>query len=223
MRAGRVSSPGTGSTTVTAKGRPLRSGLVDRVRRLAVVSVREARAVDAHEMGRVMVASWLAGHRGQMPVRAWQRRRDHWTPEVSAGAWQRALLERDRLADRSRDCYLVAEDDRGTMVAVAFGSVNRADPSALVGEVQALYVDPDQHRRGIGRFLLRQLAGCLADRGATSVQIGVLTANHGARRFYEALGGQLAGERLFEEDGHELPESIYVWPDINSLRTPRRA
>jgi len=41
------------------------------------------------------------------------------------------------------------------------------------------------------------------------------------RRFYEALGGQLAGERLIEEDGLELPESIYVRPEIRSLLPPR--
>jgi GNAT superfamily N-acetyltransferase len=174
-------------------------------------------------MGRVMVSSWLAGHRGQMPDRAWERRRDQWKPEDSARAWQRALLERDRLPDRLRDCYLVAEDDRGTMIAVACGSVNRADPSRVVGEVHALYVDPNRQGRGIGRLLLQQLSGCLAERGATSVQIGVLTANHDARGFYEALGGHLAGHRLLDEDGHLLPESIYVWPEIASLLPPCRA
>jgi GNAT superfamily N-acetyltransferase len=158
-----------------------------------------------------------------MPDRAWERRRDQWKPEDSARAWQRALLERDRLPDRLRDCYLVAEDDRGTMIAVACGSVNRADPSRVVGEVHALYVDPNRQGRGIGRLLLQQLSGCLAERGATSVQIGVLTANHDARGFYEALGGHLAGHRLLDEDGHLLPESIYVWPEIASLLPPCRA
>lgn len=188
-----------------------------------MVSVRDARVADADEMGRVMVTSWLAGHRGQMPARAWERRRDQWTPKDSARAWQRALLERDRLPDGVRDCYLVAEDDRGTMIAVACGSVNRADPSGVFGEVHALYVDPNRYGLGVGRLLLQQLSGCLADRGATSVQIGVLAANQGARGFYEALGGQLAGERLFDEDGDLLPESIYVWPDITSLLPPHRA
>jgi ribosomal protein S18 acetylase RimI-like enzyme len=190
------------------------------VRRLGVVKVREARVPDAEEMGRVMVTSWLAGHRGQMPTRAWERRRDRWTPAVSAQAWQRALSERDALGERSPDWFLVAEDDRGTMVAVTLGSVTNTDPSALLGEVWALYVHPDHHRLGIGRQLLQQLAVCLADRGATSVQIGVLRVNHAARRFYEALGGRLAGERLIDENGDRLPECVYVWPDIHTLLPP---
>ena len=53
--------------------------------------------------------------------------------------------------------------------------------------------------------------------GATSLQIGVLTANQDGSRFYQALGGQLVGERLFDEDGDLLPELIYAWPDITTL------
>ena len=103
--------------------------------------------------------------------------------EGFARGWQRVLLERDRLPEGVRDCYLVAEDDRGTMIAVACGSVNRADRSRVLGEVHALYVDPNRHGRGVGRLLLQQLSKCLADRGATTVQIGVLMSNQDARGF----------------------------------------
>ena len=53
--------------------------------------VREARVEDAPAMGRVMVETFLAAHRGQMPDEAWKKRQAEWTPEVSAEAWQRAL------------------------------------------------------------------------------------------------------------------------------------
>jgi ribosomal protein S18 acetylase RimI-like enzyme len=190
------------------------------VRRLSVVAVRQARVEDAPAMGRVMVRAWLAAHRGQLPSSSGQRRRARWTPQVSAEAWERNLRERDASAEPARDCYLVAEDERATVVAVAMGSVNHTDPSGFFGEINVLYVDPDQHRRGIGRQLVQHLSACLADRGVTSVRVGVLTANHQARLFYEALGGQHLGERLLAEDGELLPESIYAWPDITSLLSP---
>ena len=73
----------------------------------------------------------------------------------------------------------------------------------------ALYVDPNRHGRGVGRLLLQQLSECLADRGATTVQIGVLMPNQDARGFYEALVvNSSARNRLFDEDGDLLPESI---------------
>ena len=76
---------------------------------------------------------------------------------------------------------------------------------------------PDHQRRGLGRRLVQQIAECLADKGFKSLHIAVVTANLDARRFYEALGGQHIGERLFDEDGDLLPERINAWPDITSL------
>jgi len=51
----------------------------------------------------------------------------------------------------------------------------------------------------------------------TALRIGCLAANAPARRFYEATGGRLVGERLFDEEGVLLPEVIYEWPDIRHL------
>ena len=169
-------------------------------------------------MGRVTVTTWLAAHHGQMSSGAWERRRDEWKPEDSAKAWARNLRERDALPVGDRDGYLVAEDDRGTIVAVACGSV-----AGTVAEVHALYVAPDQQQRGIGRRLVQGLSEFLAERGATSLRLGVLAANQEARRFYEAIGGRHAGERLFDEEGELLPESVYEWPDITSLLPPPEA
>jgi len=42
-------------------------------------------------MGRVMVATYLAAHRDQMPAEAWAKRAQEWTPEVSAQGWARPL------------------------------------------------------------------------------------------------------------------------------------
>jgi hypothetical protein len=49
------------------------------------------------------------------------------------------------------------------------------------------------------------------------MRIGCLAANAPARRFYEAIGGRLVGERLFDEQGVMLPEVVYEWTDIETL------
>jgi hypothetical protein len=51
----------------------------------------------------------------------------------------------------------------------------------------------------------------------TALQIGCLAANASARCFYEALGGRVVGEWLFDEDGVMLPEVVYGWTDITSV------
>jgi GNAT superfamily N-acetyltransferase len=175
---------------------------------------------DAADMGRMMVTTWLAAHRSHIPPGAWQRRREQWTPEVSARGWERVLRERDAAPDRTRACYLVAQDEHGAIIAIAAAAAAETDPTGTVGEVGSLYVRRDHQRRGLGRRLMQHVAACLAEMGFGSLHIAVVTANLEARRFYEALGGQDIGERLFDEDGDLLPERVYAWPDITSLARP---
>ena len=54
---------------------------------------RAAREEDAPAIGQVMVASYLAAHRDQIPDQAWAKRAEEWTPEVSAQGWARTLRE----------------------------------------------------------------------------------------------------------------------------------
>ena len=100
------------------------------------------------------------------------------------------------------------------VIALAAAAI---DPTGAMGEVGSLYVHPDHQRRGIGRLLVRRVATDLHAQGVSSLRIGVLAANDEGCRFYQALGGELVGERLFDEDGDLLPERIYEWPDITTL------
>ena len=56
--------------------------------------IRGAELRDAPALGHLVVESWLAAHRGQVPDAAWQKRLDEWTPEVSGRAWARLLGDR---------------------------------------------------------------------------------------------------------------------------------
>ena len=179
--------------------------------------IRNAQVDDAAAMGQLMVTAWLAAHRRHIPPAAWERRRERWTPEVSASGWERCLRERDASPDLTRACYLVAEDNQGSIVGVAAAAAAEADPTGTLGEVGSLYVHPDHQTRGIGGRLMRELAARLEQMGVRSLHVGVLTANVDAQRFYEALGAQHVGDRHFDEDGVLLPERIYAWPDITRL------
>jgi hypothetical protein len=52
--------------------------------------IRAAREEDAVAMGQVMVTTYVAAHRDQMPAEAWAKRAEEWTPEVSAQGWARS-------------------------------------------------------------------------------------------------------------------------------------
>ncbi len=177
--------------------------------------IRAAHEADAPAMGHVMVETYLAAHRDQMPAEAWAKRAEESTPEVSAQGWARTLREL-AAGEGQHECIYVALDEGGELVGLAMGGP-AADELPQTGAVYALYVRRSHQGRGVGRRLVQVVAADLAQQGMTAIQIGCLAANASARRFYEALGGCLVGERLFDEEGIMLPEVVYEWADIETL------
>jgi ribosomal protein S18 acetylase RimI-like enzyme len=178
--------------------------------------IRPAHEADAPAMGQLMVETYLAAHRDQMPVEAWAKRSEEWTPEVSAQGWARELRA-IAAGTEPHECIYVAVDEGGDLLGLAMGGPADEDDRPQTGAVYALYVCTSHHGRGVGRRLVQAVAADLAQHGMTVLQIGCLAANAPARRFYEALGGRLVCERLFDEEGVMLPEVVYEWADIKGL------
>lgn len=172
--------------------------------------IRPAQMEDAPAMGRVMVDTYLAAHRDHMPEAAWQKRKAEWTPDVSARNWARPLTAIER--GEQTMCIYLAVTEAGEVVGLAMGQP--AEGVAQTGEVVALYVREQYQGHGIGRRLVQAVAAHLATTGITTLHIAVLAANAPARRFYEAIGGQVVSEREFDEEGFLLPEVVYGWSDI---------
>jgi GNAT superfamily N-acetyltransferase len=179
-------------------------------------TVRPACLGDAPALGRVMVETWLAAHRGQMPDEAWQRRVEEWTPDVSARGWAR-LLSEQAAGEHPRTVLLLGESRTGEPVALVLATEDDDDESGATARVKALYVQPDAQGHGVGRLLLTRVAEELVSRGFSRLHIGVLTANRPARAFYEAMGGREVGQRTFDEEGVLLSETVYEWPDLADL------
>ncbi len=70
---------------------------------------------------------------------------------------------------------------------VTAGSARHAGEGGL-GEIWAIYVDPEAQRRGVGRALMAAATRGLADRGFREAVLWVFEANAPARAFYERLG-----------------------------------
>lgn len=178
--------------------------------------IRAASETDAPAMGHIMVDTYMAAHRDHMPAEAWAKRAQEWTPEVSAQGWASSLRDIATCTGQ-HECIYVAVEEDGEIIGLAMGGPANADELPQTGAVYALYVSMSHQGRGIGRRLVQTVAADLAGHGMTALQIGCLAANTPARRFYEALGGCLAGERLFDEEGIMLPEVVYEWADIKTL------
>lgn len=183
--------------------------------------IRHATIKDAPAMGHVMVETYMSSHKKHLPQKAWQKRTKKWTPEVSARGWANTLYQIEETINAGKkpdDCLYVALDEQVSehdgIIGLVMGHPGESDGVAVIG---SLYVRQSHHGQGIGRRLVQTVAEHMVNLGFTILQIGVLAANKPARRFYEAIGGQVIAEREFDEEGILLPEAVYEWSDIQRL------
>jgi GNAT superfamily N-acetyltransferase len=176
--------------------------------------IRAAQEADAPAMGQLMVETWLAAHKGQIPKGQWQARERNWTPEVSARGWAETL--RDMAAGESPDyCIYLAElpADPPQLIGIVMGGPAKVGPWLEAGEIYALYVRQEWQGQGVGKALLATAVRRLAQLGMTQLVIGCLDTNAPACGFYEACGGQKVGEVETEDEGFPERQRIYGWED----------
>jgi ribosomal protein S18 acetylase RimI-like enzyme len=176
------------------------------------MSIREAELHDEAALARVMVDSFRSAHRTHLPEKSLMAL----TYEESERNWARTLSELSESTE-SKQCLFVAANDAGELIGVAMGGPERSGHPLCTGEVYVLYLLPAYHRQGIGRQLVEHVVERLAKLGMRSLLIRVLKVNELARRFYEALGGQLVLEEQIEEEGVVLDQVAYGWRDGSEL------
>lgn len=170
-----------------------------------VVVVRPALPRDADAIARVHVETWQSTYAGLVPSDYLARM----SVAKSSPQWHRAAAK----AEKGND-LLVAEIDEEVVGFVSFGP-SRAEKMPYGGEVYALYIAVDWQGQGLGRRLLITAMEALAKEGHAGAVVWVLAANP-SRFFYQAMGGQQAGERQEAFAGTELEELAYAWPDLES-------
>jgi GNAT superfamily N-acetyltransferase len=146
--------------------------------------VRPARPADAESIERIRVRGWQVGYRHLYPPDELE------ALEVDWSRW-RQRIERPPAGWAT----FVAEAHGRT---VGFVSVGPSRDETAVGEVYAIYVDPEEWSRGAGRALIARAEERLAEDYAVAT-LWVLEGNPRARRFYEAAGWQVDGARQVVE------------------------
>jgi ribosomal protein S18 acetylase RimI-like enzyme len=159
------------------------------------VVVRVARGVDAESIERIRVRAWQVGYRHLYPHEELDRL------EVDWSRWER------RIERPPAGWTTFVAEGRGRVLG--FLSLGPSRDETRVGEVYAIYVHPDEWRRGAGRALLDRGEERLAEDYAEAT-LWVLEDNPAARRFYEAAGWRADGGRqAVERLGVSPPEVRY--------------
>jgi len=166
-----------------------------------MVELRDATPADAHAIANVLVQSWRAAYRGLLP------------DDVLAGLSipDREQFWSDALTARPPHTRTVVATIAGAIVGLAATGpplvpADRADPT--LGDLYALYVNPDVWHRGIGTRLHAAALDRLRSCGFTHAGLWVLDTNERALRFYCRHGWTDTGRSQLDRGpgGTELHE-----------------
>lgn len=164
--------------------------------------LRPAEPEDAIAVARVHVRSWQAAYRTLLP--------DDYLDQLRAE--DRAQKYDFSNSDPLKPQTIVAVED-GVIYGFATTAPSREPDLPDHGELYALYVDPEQWRRGIGIALMSAARARLAGLGFRSAMLWLLAGNIRAERFYQCDGWACDGKRRTD----------LVWGiTVNEVRFQRR-
>lgn len=166
-----------------------------------MVELRDATPSDAHGIATVLVQSWRAAYRSQLPDEVL----------ASLSIPDREAFWSGALTARPPHTGAVVATLAGTVVGFAATGpplvpADRADPA--LGDLYALYLDPDLWRRGIGTRLHAAALDRIRSCGFTHAGLWVLDTNERALRFYFRHGWTDTGRSQLDRGpgGIELHE-----------------
>lgn len=179
------------------------------------IHVRPAALSDAPAIAALHLVSWRDAYRELAPPEAYEAL----TEDVRLARWSETLG-----TPRTVHGVFVAEG-HGRLLGVGVAAPPSETAFGLRGEVRSLYVDPQAKRMGVGRRLLGEVAGRLADWAYPGVALGVVAGNAPAIAFYESLGARAAGGYLDPGPLWRSENIVLVWDDAQGLasRCLRRA
>ncbi|MDP8969750.1 MAG: GNAT family N-acetyltransferase [Actinomycetota bacterium] len=162
-------------------------------------NVRAADSSDAAQIAGVHVRSWQVAYRGQLP----DEMLDRLDIEARTRSWHQLLT--------GRTTTVLVASRNGAVIEgfVATGPSRDHDAAPDVGEVYAIYVEPEVWGSGLGSALLDAAVDELSTCYRTAT-LGVLRSNVRTRRFYEHHGWRPDGSSKVDDRGElQLDEIRY--------------
>jgi ribosomal protein S18 acetylase RimI-like enzyme len=174
------------------------------------ITIRAAICADAAAIARVHVKSERGIYPKHLPADFWatqsydQRKRQ----------WGRTLCTEGS----HRFAYVAIDNETGQIFGFACGGPQPLKEFAVYqGELYAVFLLEDYHRRGIGRELIVAVAGRLAADGVHSMLVWLSEDNYMARSFYQKLGAHPVQIKTSDIAGTALSELAYGWDDTSGL------
>lgn len=142
--------------------------------------VRRADVDDARAIAQIHVRSWRAAYAGTLPPRLLRR--------LSVADLEPAWKLRLGAPPRVSHALLVERTSGSPAGFASVGASGDPDADGHTGELQALYLDPDHWRQGLGRILHHCALRQLVRDGYRVATLWVPSSQQAAQRFYAKAG-----------------------------------
>jgi ribosomal protein S18 acetylase RimI-like enzyme len=164
-------------------------------RRNVPLTIRRATAEDAAAVATIQIHGHRFAYGGILPQ------------PVSDEEWiaRRTEAWRPQLAPEHERRTFIAECDGN---AIGFVTVGPGEDSPAMGQLFALYLEPDVIGTGVGAALCEAGEGDLRAQGFVVATLWVLEENARARRFYERVGWAFDGTRNDSEREGQLRHEL---------------
>lgn len=172
---------------------------------VANIHYREATAADCRAVADVHVRSWRESFANIVP----QTFLDKMSVENRTEAFEK------RFSDSSYKMY-VAELKENAIVGFADFGEPRESFGAYEAELYAIYLLPEFQGKGVGTKLFGLVTEALISRGKNSMYLLALEVSP-YRKFYEKMGGQVAGRKQFALEGIMFDTLVYGWESLRGL------
>lgn len=166
------------------------------------ITVRLAELRDAPQIGKIHVKTWQCAYKGQIP----DAYLDSLSIEKRQNSWEEILSKGE-----PETKTFVAETEDKILGFASVGPCKDKEMPSTIGELWAIYVDPDQMGKGAGFLLLKTCLDYLRELKFIRAVLWVLTSNQKTRDWYESKGWKVEGKTTVDvRDGFELHETRYI-------------
>ncbi|PZQ46463.1 MAG: N-acetyltransferase [Micavibrio aeruginosavorus] len=178
------------------------------------MNIRKADASDIPVIARLHVEGWKGAYGGIVD----QSYLDSLTVEKRIADWT-------QWSQTGESDVFIAEEGGEAAGFVVIGRTKTPPPGSSPirpshsGEIYALYLLPDQWRKGIGTALIKHAAIELKAKKHSTICLWVLEKNERANAFYKKMGGQKLGGKMIEIGHSSLKEVCYGWRDVTKVGT----
>lgn len=170
--------------------------------------MRFATPEDAPAISRIKIAAWREAYAHILDREVL----DGLDSEVDTSRW----LERISNFTDKEQCWVAC--DGAQVVGYIVMGPNRFPEAPCDGELQAIYVDPSQQRRGIGRLLLRPAVDWMIEKGFESMAVFVFRDNPKGTGFYKSTGAEFLDTGNLEIGGKQYVDESYIWKSLVELQ-----